>query len=226
MIWCQTLRGRAFDLIHPKPEMVDFAEIADQLSTLHRYAGAAEKPVSVALHTLIACDAAEEFASRSGVRQPLDAASLKAHILLHDAHEAFIGDIVTPAAHAIHEIIRLRAGHKDAENFSDALAALKGNIDAAIFAAAGLMPPTPMQAQAVKFADLKALVTERRDFLAKPPRPWADAIEAIAPMPKKYRLRPAPDVAAELLGRFKTYLPALRHGPASAGRLSSPGTAA
>jgi uncharacterized protein len=197
MIWSQTLRGRAFDLLAPRPEMVDFAEIADTLATLHRYAGAAEKPVSVALHTLIACDAAPRESD-------------KAHILVHDAHEAFIGDIITPAAHAIHEIIRLRAGYKDAENFSDALAALKANIDAAILSAAGLLPPDHLQAAGVKFADLTALVTERRDFLAKPPMPWAPQIEAIKPLPKKYRLRPAPDVAAELLARFKVYLPALR----------------
>lgn len=201
MIWSQTLRGRAFDLLAPTPEMVDFAEIADTLATLNRYAGAAEKPVSVALHTLIACDAAEHESD-------------KAAILLHDAHEAFIGEITTPAASAIHEIIRRTAGYKPAEAFADALAALKLNIDAAIFAAAGLLLPEPGQRARVKLADLRALVTERRDFLSPPPMPWHPTIEAIPPLPKKYRLdsygRSAPDVAEKLLARFKIYLPALR----------------
>lgn len=201
MIWSQTLRGRAFDLLNPAPGTIDFAEIADQLSTLHRYAGAAEKPVSVAAHTLIACDAAA----------PED----KAHVLLHDAHEAFIGDIITPTAFALAEILHEQAGAHAAEAFARALRSLKSRIDLAVWTAAGLSPPTIAQANRIKFADRAALITERRDFLAKPPKPWAPEYECIKPLPKKYRLRPAPIVAEELFARFKTYLPALRDAKAA-----------
>lgn len=200
MIWMQTLRGKAFDLLEPHPAMVDFKEIADQLSTIHRYAGAAEKPVSVARHTLIAFDAA----------QPQDRAAM----LLHDAHEAFIGDIPTPAAHALAALIGERSGAKAAEAFKDGLDALKLWLDDAIFTAAGVALPSPEQRLRMRRADLMALRTERRDFLAKPPQAWAPEIEALAPLPKKYKLRPAPDLADELFEKFKTYLPALRQSAA------------
>jgi 5'-deoxynucleotidase YfbR-like HD superfamily hydrolase len=199
MSWTQTLRGRAFDLHRPDPEMVDFAEIADTLSHLNRYAGATEKPVSVALHTLIAFD----------VAQPDD----RAHVLLHDAHEAYIGEITAPTEHELAKIldeeIARQTGLRGAI-FSSALASLKKRLDVAIFSAAGLSMPQPAQRNRIKFADYTALMTERRDFLARPPRPLAPEIECIKPLSKKYRLRAAPDVAAELLEKFNTYLPALR----------------
>jgi hypothetical protein len=200
MIWTQTLRGAAFDLLRPDPEMVDFAEIAETLSHINRYAGATEKPVSVALHTLIAFDAAV----------PAD----RAHVLLHDAHEAFIGDLTTPAEQALAEILAGLVGPREAENgramLHAAVLSLKTRIDVAILSAAGLAMPTLALRNRVKYADLAALATERRDFLAPPPRKWPPEIECIKPLPKKYRLRPAPDVAAELLEKFNTYLPALR----------------
>ncbi|MDI9847334.1 hypothetical protein QM467_04575 [Rhodoblastus sp. 17X3] len=200
MIWTQTLRGKAFDLLNPDPKLVDFKEIADQLSTIHRYAGAAEKPVSVARHTLIAFDAA----------QPQD----RAVVLLHDAHEAYIGDLTTPAARALAARIKRQSGTKAAESFELGLYSLKLELDAVIYAAAGLAMPLPAQRARIKRADLIALRTERRDFLAKPPQPWAAEIEALAPLPKKYKLRPAPDLAEELFEKFKTYLPALRQSAA------------
>jgi 5'-deoxynucleotidase YfbR-like HD superfamily hydrolase len=196
----QTLRGKTFDLLDPHPSMVDFKEIADQLSTIHRYAGAAEKPVSVARHTLIAFDAA----------QPQDRAAM----LLHDAHEVVIGDIITPAARAIFAVIDAQSGAKAAEAFKLGLDTLKFRLDAAIFAAAGVALPSPEQRLRMRRADLIALRTERRDFLAKPPQAWAPEIEALAPLPKKYKLRPAPDLADELFEKFKTYLPALRQSAA------------
>lgn len=188
MIWTQTLRGRAFDLLAPTPEMIDFAEIAETLSTLHRYAGAAEKPVSVALHTLIALDAAPP--------------AIRPHVLLHDAHEYVIGELVQPFKMAMAEVLGPR--------FDAALTSLTDRIDRAIHAAAGLPLPTPAQRALIRHADLTALMTERRDFLARPPLPWAPALEAIKPLPKKYRLRAAPDVADELLSKFRVYLPTLR----------------
>ena len=204
-IWSQTLRGRAFDLLDPTPEMVDFCEIAEVLSKLHRYAGNSEKPVSVGLHTLICLDAAA----------PED----RAHVLLHDAHEAFIGDITTPTARALAAIVGDTLAHSNAFNpramFAHALASLKGRIDAAIYIAAGIPVPTILQRGRIRRADLIALRTERRDFLALPPRPWAQEIEALPPLPKKYRPRPAPDVADELYAQFQTHLPTLRVGRAT-----------
>jgi len=193
-IWMQGRQGRPIDLINPASAEVDFREIADTLADINRYNGAALKQISVAAHTLIVCDAAPD--------------AVKPWALLHDAHEARIGDITTPVQMALGEIAR--AHHPEGcRIFHDALRDFKTRHDAAIYAAAGLSLPSIEQQAAIKRADLIALVTERRDFLHPSARRWAVDIEGLTPLRKVYRLRAAPDVADELFARFQTYLPAL-----------------
>jgi hypothetical protein len=191
--WAHTRAGRPVDLLQPTPQMVDFRAIADALAQLNRYAGNAEKPVSVALHTLIVFDAAEE--------------QDKPHALLHDAHEAHIGDITTPTAQALGQIARLYGD--EGRTVQLAIMRLKSLHDAAIYAAAGLSAPDPQRAARIRRADIAALNTERRDFLSPSARPWASEIEAVPPLRKRYRMRAAPDVADELYAKFCRYLPAL-----------------
>jgi uncharacterized protein len=195
MIWTQTRYGKAFDLLNPDPALVDFDEIALTLAHLNRYAGNFEKAISVGQHTLIACDAADE--------------ADKPHVLIHDAHEAFIGDIPTPAAQALAAYAQRRGGEGWGVIVSNAIAHLKHDLDVSIHAAAGLSVPAPALRQRIRAADLRALQTERRDFLAKCLRSWAPEVEAHAPLTKVYRMRPAAIVAEELQARFKRYLPAL-----------------
>lgn len=192
--WAQTRNGRPVDLLQPTPAMVDFRAIADTLAQLNRYAGNAEKPVSVALHTLIVFDAAEE--------------QDKAHALLHDAHEAHIGDITTPAAQALGAIARLYGDEGNTVYW--AITRLKALHDTAIFAAAGLSSPDVKRSARIRRADIAALNTERRDFVGPCARAFAPEIEAIPPLRKTYRLRPAPDVADELYAKFCQFLPALK----------------
>ncbi len=201
MIWTQTRNGRAFDLVYPDPAQVDFTEIAWTLAHLPRYAANFEKPITVGQHTLIVMAASA----------PDD----HAHALLHDAHEAYMGDITTPCAQALAYIAADLVGeppHKaQAANLvASSIAGLKSLLEGAIYAAAGLRRPTPETRARIHKADLIALQTERRDFLARSPRPWAPEIEAEKPLRTVYRLRPAADVAEELVKHFKTYIPALR----------------
>lgn len=186
LFWTQTLRGRAFDLLEPRAEDVDFREIADTLAQINRFNGATEKPISVAQHTLIAASAAQT--------------ELRPWVLLHDCHEAYMGDITTPVRRvlALYEVGVIRA-----------LAALTEQLDAAIHKAAGLPLPTDEQVGWIALADRRALVTERRDFLARPALSWGERIERIAPLTRVQRHRPAPDVAAELHEAFTQSLPAL-----------------
>ena len=91
-IWTQTRFGKAFPLVNPDPALVDFKEIALTLAELPRYAGNFEKPISVAQHTLIALDAC----------MAADGTALdRAYVLIHDAHEAYMGDITAPVAEAL-----------------------------------------------------------------------------------------------------------------------------
>lgn len=196
MIWMQTRYGKAFDLLNPDPALVDFEEIAFTLAHLNRYAGNFEKAISVGQHTLIACDAADE--------------ADKPYLLIHDAHETYIGDIPTPVALALAAHAGMNGGKAWDVVVSNAIADLKRSLDVAIFTAAGLPMPSPFLRQRIRSADLRALQTERRDFLAKCLRPWAPEVEAHAPLTKVYRMRPAAIVAEELHARFKRYLPALK----------------
>jgi 5'-deoxynucleotidase YfbR-like HD superfamily hydrolase len=202
MIWTQTLKGTAFDLLNPDPKLIDFKEIAEQLARINRYAGGSEKPISVAQHTLIAMDAAE----------PRD----RAAVALHDAHEAYIGDLPTPAIQALHASIDEIHGAEAAAAMKSSLGYLKDRLDAAIFTAAGLPLPALVEGQTkrIRHADLVALVTERRDFLAAKPLDWAPEIEAVKPLPKKYRFKSHLDVADELYAAFKSCIPALRQNGA------------
>jgi hypothetical protein len=156
MTWMQTLKGTPFSLVDPDPEKVDFTEIAHALSHLCRYAGHTREFYSVAEHSCRVADI---------LPQPL-----KLYGLLHDAHEAFIGDITTPVKHALSYDARADIG---------GLAKL---LDFAIFSAAGLDPdPDQSIRDAVKYADETLLMTERRDLLAPPQKPWGK-FETILPL--------------------------------------------
>lgn len=194
-IWAQSLYGHAIDLVDPAPADVDFREIAHALAGIHRYAGNAATPVSVAFHTLIAADAAEP--------------DIKPYVLLHDAHESRLGDITTPCADALDAM--LEAGQRGAVR--KAIARLKATHDVVIWKAAGLPPPLPGMAARIQRCDIVALNTERRDFLAPSPKRWSDLVESVPPSPHRYGSRHygrSPfDVAERLYAEFKTWLPAL-----------------
>ncbi|ATQ67792.1 MULTISPECIES: hypothetical protein [Methylosinus] len=191
--WAQIRGGRAMDMLHPDAAQIDFRAVADTLAQINRFAGNADKPISVAMHTLIVCDAAE----------PTD----RPYALLHDAHEAHLGDITTPVAEALEAIAR-HAG-EDTNAVRRALRSLKDRHDAAFLRAAGLPPPDHEQQRRIRRADVVALMTERRDFLGQPPRPWNPVFEAVPPLRKVYRLRKPADVADELYDKFRRFLPAL-----------------
>jgi len=79
--------GHYLDLRDPQPEQIDIKSIAAALSKICRFGGHCPKFYSVAEH----CILAERLALRHGFQgEALDA------VFLHDAAEAFIGDMVKP----------------------------------------------------------------------------------------------------------------------------------
>jgi hypothetical protein len=191
-IWAQSFNGRRIDLVDPSAGEVDFREIAEMLARINRYNGASEFPVSVAYHTIIATHACPQ--------------DLVPWVLLHDAHEARVGDITTPAAEALAAVCP--------DGFRRSLEILRHRHDAAIHTAAGLPMPTPEQRKAIRRADLVALATERRDFLRPCPHKWHPEVEATGPLPRTFRPRSLQACAVELSVLFATYLPALQRRPA------------
>lgn len=191
MTWLQTASGRAFDLLAPDWRDVDFDEMAGVLARLARFTGhVGSGPYSVAQHCVIGADAV--FAET----HDQEAA---AAFLLHDAHEAYLGDIATPIVQALGGI----AQHE--------IAALKRRLDVAIFRAAGMGEkglPGPV-AGLVKSYDLRLLKTERQHLLGPTPMRWHESIEQAEPirLTGKIRILKWPDAADAWKDRLERWLP-------------------
>lgn len=104
--WMQTVSGRQFYPLHPRPEDVDPGDIAHALSLLCRYNGHVDRFYSVAEHCVLLSHAVS----------PENAL----WALLHDATEAYIGDMVRPLKRHIgqYQLIEARLMLHIAERFA------------------------------------------------------------------------------------------------------------
>lgn len=101
--WISTASGRLLDFAAPTEDMIEPYDIAAGLSRACRFAGQLSGEIehySVAQHSLIlACL----------VRRQTTSPDLVAAALLHDAHEAYTGDLITPLKSALPGIEALHA---------------------------------------------------------------------------------------------------------------------
>lgn len=144
----QTASGAGFDLQNPRDDQVNWKDVANALSRVCRFNG--HLPLSVENYTV-----AQHCCLVSDL---LPDDFLKAYGLLHDAHEAYFGDWISPLKQAF-ETRDIRV--------------VEFPIEKAIYAAARLLTPrhTPI-AHKIKHADLVVLATERRDLLAESTVEW------------------------------------------------------
>lgn len=140
----QLINGRRFHLLDPRPEDIDIEVIADALSKLCRFTGHTRSFYSVAQHSVLVSDLVDPDYALDG--------------LLHDASEAFIGDISTPLKRALGTVI---------VDIEEAIHAVIADVFDTTY-------PHPYQ---VKSADLTALATERRDLMPHDPIPWDRSLE-------------------------------------------------
>lgn len=146
--WMQAASGRAVPILHPGPADIDIYDIATALSRIPRFNGHTTHPYSVAQHSVYVHDMAPT--------------ALRPYALLHDAHEAYLGDIIKPLREALAELVG-----------TDALGEIKKRFDAAIFAAFDLSwPLAPRRAEILHRLDMQALSCERRDLLTIGGREW------------------------------------------------------
>lgn len=131
------------DLARPDRADVRIGDIAHSLARINRYLGHTRRAISVAQHSVLVTDLVETPAAR-----PL--------ALLHDAHEAYLGDWPTPvkAALALRDVAARRAFDR-----------LEEAVSGAIFTAIGIPPrqlTVDLWRQVVR-ADRAALAIEARD---------------------------------------------------------------
>ena len=174
MTWMITNTGREHHLsgISQQFNVPTIEEIAHALAQINRFTGHAKRPYSVAEHSLlVATIAASEGATPV---QQLAA-------LLHDAHEAYVGDLASPAKWAI--------GHQ--------WEVFEHGQEVAVHNALGIRSTMVAHRASIKRWDLIALATERRDLLnwnAETCTPWRildTPGQEVQPYPRAHMLRSA-----------------------------------
>jgi hypothetical protein len=115
--------------------------IAHALSQINRFTGHATRPYSVAEHSLLCADVAERL-------QLSPFACLAA--LMHDAHEAYTGDVSSPAKQAL----------------GDAWSLFEATHARAVRRHFGMLSVFENSRKKIHQCDLVALATERRDLMA------------------------------------------------------------
>ncbi len=178
----QTLSGRRVNPLDAAPEDIDPVDIANSLANLCRFGGHSRGFYSVAQHSVIVCDLLEQ---RGATPDELMAA------LLHDAAEAYLGDLPHPIKHRSELGAVFRAAEKQ--------------LEAVIVERFAL----PEASSRIKPLDRALLATERRIFSTISWEwPELDGVE-----PLELVIEPwLPDRAREEFTRRYDHLAALRAG--------------
>lgn len=95
-LWFQSFTGRRIVIDEPDPEVIDVIDIAHALSMTCRYGGHCKNFYSVAEHSELVTDIGKRDAPGSHT-DPVG----QLFLLLHDAAEAYLGDVITPVKRAI-----------------------------------------------------------------------------------------------------------------------------
>jgi 5'-deoxynucleotidase YfbR-like HD superfamily hydrolase len=163
--YVSTFLGNRFYPTSPRIDDVAIEDIAHGLAYQCRFNGQTRAFYSVAQHSLMVMRLVPEHLRRAA--------------LLHDAAEAYLGDMVKPLKNLFPEFSRIETqvmriiGHR----FDVDL----GQMDASI-----------------KQADLIALATEKRDLMPHSTEAWAN-LQDVAPLPESLRpMAPMPAKAAFL----------------------------
>jgi 5'-deoxynucleotidase YfbR-like HD superfamily hydrolase len=182
--YLQTVSGRWVNPFDPDPEQLDAGDIARALGNQCRFGGHCRAFYSVAQHSVIVSRLVEE---RGGDADDAFAA------LMHDATEAYLGDMPHPLKHRS----PLGAAFKAAED----------GLEAAIRARFAIKADVPE----IKRADRALLATERRAFSAETWH-WPE-LEGVEPLDLELTAW-TPDEAARAFAERYAELDARRTGSA------------
>lgn len=150
MTWMQTYTGVAFDLANPRPEDVRREDIAHALGRQPRYVGHCRRHYSVAEH----CVLIARWLATQGHHRAVQLGGL-----LHDAPEAYVGDMSAPMKAALPEVTL------------EPLRVLEMHVRGAISLHFGTSPQLQLS-PVVKGADLRILHDESAMLFGPKPKPW------------------------------------------------------
>lgn len=148
--WINSAGGRKVDLRNPDPDAIDIIDIAHALSMICRFNGHVDKFYSVAEH----CVVTSHLVPQEGL--------LPLWALLHDAAEAYLGDVTSP----------LKALLPDYQSIEE-------NFENILMKKFGIVGPKPAE---VVSADRAALVLEAGELISEVheewrlPEEWADPL--------------------------------------------------
>lgn len=153
MTFIHTACGHELHLTSPRPGAITAHGIAHSLAQINRFTGHCSRPYSVAEHSLLVVTIMQ---NELAIHCP--------HALLaglmHDAHEAYTGDLHTPGKRVV----------------GPAWDRFESTLCQAVRSAFALHTASSLHADAIKRADLIALATEKRDLLPHTEAtstPWA-----------------------------------------------------
>lgn len=162
--WMVTRSGHRFYPLDPRPCDVCLEDIGAALGKICRFGGHAQRFYSVAEHSMRVAELLPPKLAMLG--------------LLHDAAEAYVGDMIQP----------LKKG-------MPAFKEIERGVQNAVWMAFNMWRPTPVEMAAVRIADLRMLVTERRDLLTSACGEWGKEVEAAMVAPTGIGLGLAPEDA-------------------------------
>ena len=163
--------GAWFDFAAPHSSPFTIEDIAHGLAHICRYSGQCNGFYSVAEHSLLVSETASGF---------------ELEALMHDAAEAFLGDITRPLKQMLPDYKRI-----------------EGDVERAIFSRFGIQTPIPRE---VKQADLRVLAAEQRQIMPRGTDDWLRGQDVV---PAAIVVRNLPPVEAKRawLERFEVLYP-------------------
>jgi hypothetical protein len=159
MSWILTHTGQRFDLHEPDADLIDPRDISHALANICRFNGHTREFYSVAQHCCMVADLVADEYKLAG--------------LLHDAPQAYIGDMVRPLKQWLLQYL-------DVQDWLWERICTRFDLDTEL--------PEP-----VRQANLTALATERRDFMPHDTAIW-NCLVGVEPLPE--RIRPWPAIEA------------------------------
>lgn len=183
----ETVTGRLVDVINPDPSTIDITDIAWALSRMPRFAGHTISiiPYNVASHSIFVAETVKRLLNEINffkdwykeypgvpvntlidLNDFLDKSSatnsgetdLVLKALLHDAAEAFTGDIPSPV--------------KQHPDLKQVIKGIENNLMLAIYEIVGVQPPTDLENYIIKFADKIAQKIEAHAFMTSRGKDW------------------------------------------------------